>query len=53
MKMPWGKYRGQDLEDVPDSYVRWLAENCEDAAIRDEAENEIKYRKDHNASIED
>ena len=24
--MPFGKYRGRRLEDVPDSYIRWLWE---------------------------
>jgi uncharacterized protein (DUF3820 family) len=23
-KMPWGKYRGQRLGDVPDHYWRWF-----------------------------
>jgi uncharacterized protein (DUF3820 family) len=29
--LQFGKYRGRSLEDTPDSYVKWLAENhdCE------------------------
>jgi hypothetical protein len=24
MQMPFGKYHGADLEDIPDSYLEWL-----------------------------
>jgi hypothetical protein len=39
--MPWGKYRGEDLADVPSSYLVWLVEGCDlkpwlEAAIRGE-----------------
>ena len=27
MKMPWGKYKGKEIESLPSSYLRWLAEN--------------------------
>ena len=27
MKMPWGKYKGQDMEDVPAGYLLWLYES--------------------------
>ena len=25
--MPWGKYQGKKMNDVPDSYLLWLYEN--------------------------
>lgn len=25
--MPWGKYKGETLEDVPASYLLWLEDN--------------------------
>jgi hypothetical protein len=25
MKLPFGSYRGQDISDVPESYLKWLA----------------------------
>jgi hypothetical protein len=27
--MPWGKHKGQDLADVPESYLQWALENAE------------------------
>lgn len=29
MKMPFGKYKGGDLEDIPDDYLLWVLDNCE------------------------
>lgn len=28
MKMPFGKYKGQQLEDIPEDYLQWALENC-------------------------
>jgi uncharacterized protein (DUF3820 family) len=25
--MPWGKYKGQEMQDVPATYLIWLLEN--------------------------
>jgi len=30
MKMPWGKFKGHDIEGLPSSYLRWLAENIDE-----------------------
>jgi hypothetical protein len=27
--MPWGRHRGADLADVPESYLQWALENAE------------------------
>lgn len=29
MKMPWGKHKGEDLEDIETSYLFWVMENCD------------------------
>lgn len=29
VKMPFGKYKGGDLEDIPDDYLLWVLDNCE------------------------
>lgn len=28
MKLNFGKHKGQDIEDVPDSYLTWVLDNC-------------------------
>lgn len=46
MKMPFGKYKGQQLEDLPTSYLYWLAENIEgNAELVKEAEEQLTLRK--------
>lgn len=30
MKMPFGKHRGEDLEDIPDDYLVWILDNLDD-----------------------
>jgi hypothetical protein len=30
MRMPFGKYRGRGLEQVPDDYLVWVLDNCRD-----------------------
>lgn len=34
--MPWGKYQGKKLDDIPDYYLKWLHEESttRDANIR-------------------
>lgn len=27
MKMPWGKYKGEEVEDLPTDYIQWLLTN--------------------------
>ena len=27
--MPYGKYNGQPLGDIPDNYIRWMWENTD------------------------
>jgi len=29
VNMPFGKHRGQPLEEVPTSYLQWLLDNCD------------------------
>jgi len=45
MQMPFGKYKGQPIEDVPTSYLYWIAENVEgNAKLVKEAEDQIAMR---------
>jgi uncharacterized protein (DUF3820 family) len=29
MEMPFGKHKGEKLEDVPTDYLEWALENCD------------------------
>jgi len=29
MRMPFGKYEGHEIDDIPLDYLDWLAENCD------------------------
>lgn len=29
MRMPFGQYRGEEVEDLPTDYLEWLYENVE------------------------
>lgn len=31
MKMPFGKHKGTDLEDVPEDYLMWVLDRCDAA----------------------
>ena len=53
MKMPWGKHKGQDIEDLPSSYLLWLAGNCDDDEIATAADAEWQWREDHRTHLED
>jgi uncharacterized protein (DUF3820 family) len=47
MKFPFGKYKGQDVEDVPSDYLMWLLENGDNVPVTliDEMENQLKLRE--------
>jgi uncharacterized protein (DUF3820 family) len=32
MKMPFGKYRGQPLDSIPEAYLAWVLDNCENVS---------------------
>ncbi len=44
----FGLYHDCDIEDVPTSYLKWLAENInDDDELVEDVEEELRYRKDH------
>jgi len=47
MKLVFGKYKGEDITDVPITYLKWLEENIEDMSqvFRDEINYEIQRRE--------
>lgn len=58
MKIPFGKYKGEDIRDVPSGYLDWLLENFDpktekednflDAVLR-----EYEWRDDNNGHFRD
>ena len=49
MRLTFGKYKGEDIEDIPSDYLKWLAENCEQDNIATAADEEYQWREDNNA----
>jgi uncharacterized protein (DUF3820 family) len=46
MMMPFGKYKGQRLEDIPTDYLQWAAENVEGRSeLIAEIENQLTMRR--------
>lgn len=44
MRMPFGKHKGEQIEDLPDSYLRWMAENLQ-GDLAQEAETQLQLRE--------
>jgi hypothetical protein len=40
MLMPFGKYRGEELTDIPESYLQWILDNIEN--LNSDLEYEIR-----------
>lgn len=51
MKMPWGKHKGKDIEDVPSDYLQWVAENSENERLAVAADEEWDFREKTNSHI--
>lgn len=46
MIMPFGKYVGQKLDDIPSDYLQWALETCTlNAALATEMENQLIARE--------
>jgi hypothetical protein len=42
MKLTFGKFKGEEIENVPTSYLNWLAENL--VLVQEEIQNQLKLR---------
>ena len=49
MKMPYGKFKGKEIHEIPSGYLRWLAQNFDDEDICMEADEEYNIREQQNA----
>lgn len=43
-RLPWGKFKGKTMAEIPDSYIRWLAENSRDDSIATNADTVMQWR---------
>lgn len=50
--MPWGKHKGEELEDVPTDYLEWCLREMHDldGALAEEMDNQIRMRAGHGVS---
>ena len=44
-KMPWGKFKGIYLKDVPTTYIKWAVVNYKDSAIATWFAEELQHRE--------
>jgi len=42
--IPFGKYAGEKLSDIPLTYLRWIGERDVDAGLKMEIEKEVERR---------
>ena len=50
-KMPFGAYRGKELDHVKSSYLRWLAEKCDNPVISHHADVLWNWREEMDCHI--
>lgn len=51
MKMPFGKYKGEHIEDIPTNYLKWLEEQPNiDSELRRHLNHEIERREGNRSS---
>jgi len=44
-KMPWGKYKGYFIKDLPTDYVKWAIQNYQDAGMAQMMAVELQRRE--------
>lgn len=57
LKMPYGKFKGQEIVSLPSSYLLWLAEHIDERSERNEdiclaADKEWQFREKRGCHIE-
>jgi len=49
--MPWGKFRGIKLKDVPNNYLNWVAENTKEF-LAAKADLVRRWRETYNITVD-
>lgn len=50
-RMPWGRYRGKVMDEIPSSYLRRLAENSDNDIIASHADALWQWREEMDAHV--
>jgi len=50
-RMPFGKYNGKTMEEVPAGYLLWLDTELEEQTLRNEAQQAVREYIDDNRSV--
>jgi len=51
MKMPFGKYKNQQIKDIPEEYLRWALETCTlRHDLEEEMENQLALKRGEGVS---
>jgi len=50
-KMPWGKYMGIEMNKIKSSYLRWLAEKCDNPIISHHADVLWNWREEMDCHV--
>lgn len=51
-RMPWGKYKGRYLKEIPEEYLLWAANSWQDQATALMFKAELAHRKVNWADLE-
>lgn len=43
-KMPWGKYKGYYIKDIPIDYIKWAVQNYTDRGMAEMLATELQRR---------
>lgn len=45
--MKYGKYKGQEVVDIPIDYLQWVHANVDDPEVQEIVDAELKHRYEH------
>ena len=46
--MPYGKFKGKAIHEIPSGYLKWMAENIDDEELCCAADEEYQHREHYN-----
>lgn len=46
--MPYGKFKGKEMWQIPSGYLKWMAENLDNDDLCEAADEEYQHRERYN-----